>query len=562
MRCAVALMLFASAGIFGQSTNVLNRIVTTTGAPGGGPLNPGAPPNGTLVFTDTDTMATTSFPLPNGLIAGNFVAMDRNGDAWLSDARTPYGFWKFNSSGVNTAVVYPPFAETYAITDQQANLIVGCEQYTPPKVWLFMYSPSGQLLRSLDIETLFPPGVFAPLFGTPNPFFGGVNRILVSRSGSLWLAVIGAGYNPVIKLNPDWTLAASYGLFSPGTILPDQDEGVWVCHVNNWSQPLNMPGAPIGGMIHLSSSGAILEIGPDGNCNAMATSLGQIRIDGRQFQYVSGGAGITAPTIILVHPETVTGFPWYIQSAFIPIPPGPLGYQDHMANFYLDTGQRIWALQTTSSLVNGTPANLYWRRFPSEPPYTNPTVGQLGRPFQWAAASGAWSWSSYWGQPTLHEYCLYTDPLGDLDLDGIPNQAELRNRTNPCVPNVQAMTIVPASAAPGAWITVDYTVPGDAGLPYFAPFAFSNVPTAVGSGYTIPFSLGDGLMLESLAPHWPWIQNGLGVLDASGHVQSRIQVPALPWLSGFAFGSVLLDWDPAGATLFKNVSPWIPLTVN
>jgi hypothetical protein len=330
-----------------------------------------------------------------------------------------------------------------------------------------------------------------------------------------------------------------------------------------WYPAFAMPGVPLGGCVHLSSSGSVVETSLDTSANLFSVSLGQPRVDGRHFHYPAAMGGTLNPDIIQVHlPNTTTPIGgWYIPSAAIPIAPGPLGYQDNLVIFYLDGSQHLSALMMTTSTYPNHPANLNWRRYPSEAPYANPPQAQLGAPFQATWSAGTLFWTSFWGQATLHEYCLYTDPLGDLDQDGVPNQAELRNRTNPCVHSSQSLTVSVASAPPGSWISVDYTVPGDAGLPFFGPFAFSASATALGGGYTVPFPITDALVLESLAPHWPWIQNTLGVLDSAGHVQTRIQIPPLPALSGLQFYGSLLTRDPAAGTLLKTISGSVAITI-
>jgi hypothetical protein len=172
-----------------------------------------------------------------------------------------------------------------------------------------------------------------------------------------------------------------------------------------------------------------------------------------------------------------------------------------------------------------------------------------------------WYWASFWGHATLHEYAMYTDPYGDLDQDGLANGLELANFTNPFVPSGSGIQMVATGGNPGTQLSVSYTVAGDAGLPYVAPFAIATTPTPVAAGITVPFSLQDPLLALTLGPPQAWFGNTLGLLDSQGSTVVTLQIPNVPALSGFQFHAGIVTADPVGASLLKTVSPAYPITI-
>jgi hypothetical protein len=297
----------------GARAQNLNRMAATSVDPTTG--------GGQLVFVDADTMVPTAFPLPAGYRPANLIAMDRNGDVWLDDVDS-YDLRKFSGqTGGLLAHIQPGRRASYMVTDQAASLIVATWDTTPslqPGVYLEMYDLAGQLVRFLDLRTLSPPGVFVPrhiVSTVPTTFGWGIPRILVGRSGSLWLGVPAAAHDPVIRLNPDWTLDSSYGLNLPCALLPDSEEGAWVLFYNvpsggPMAPPL--PGVPLSGWVHLSAGGAILETtSHSGALGGIVPSDGQARSDGVHYQYPDPGGTVGFGNLWVHNPTSAIMSPWY-----------------------------------------------------------------------------------------------------------------------------------------------------------------------------------------------------------------------------------------------------------
>jgi hypothetical protein len=204
-------------------------------------------------------------------------------------------------------------------------------------------------------------------------------------------------------------------------------------------------------------------------------------------------------------------------------------------------------------------------RFPVEPPYDDPLLVDLGeqsRTNVYFTFTGYWS--SYWGHATLFEYAHYTDPYSDLDGDGVPNNVELANFSNPFVPfGYSTAPIATASGgAPGTPFTVQYSIPNDKGLSYAAPFCLAAPQTlALGGGHFLPIPITDPLVLHCLTPGAPGVTGTLGVTSAQGTATATIDIPPLPMLSGLKFTSCIATRDPNLPLILKTISRPFTFTI-
>lgn len=566
MAIAAALLALCT-GRFAPSQN-LNRIASTAVDPATGA--------GRLVLLDVDTRQPEFFPLPSGFRPGSLVAMDRYGDVWLNDLDS-YDIRKFSgANGAVLALVSPGRRSSFMAPDSSGNLIVATwdTAASPPAgVYLQKYSPSGALLQFLDIRTLFPPGLYLPRQSgsVPSTFLGGIPRFLVTRSGAIWLGVLQAAYHPVLRLNPDWTLHSSYGLYLPYSLVPAEDESVWVLfyHVPQTGivPGTMMPGLPVNGWAHLSASGALLGLTPDGTAiGAGAPSQGHMGADGRQYQHPGAPSPVTAG--VLVRDPSYPPWPGWFNVYFYT-------GSAYTSGFHLDGNGDLWLTRNTTPF-NPAQARNYLQHASTVPPYpvhpgsgappvstfgTNAIVW-TGDAFRTSTAWQSFFWTSFLGNPTLHEYAMYTDPDGDLDGDGVSNLVELKNGTNPFVPSAASVHMSVAGGAPGTAMVVSYTIPRDAGLPYLAPFASAVSPATVAPGISIPFSPADPLVaLTALGPPAGWFAGTSGLLDAQGRTQATLDIPPVPALSGLQIYSGILTADPSRPPPLKTVSPAYPIVI-
>jgi hypothetical protein len=428
---------------------------------------------------------------------------------------------------------------------------------------------------------VFRPLQYAAQTAPPTAFVGGVARILITRSGALWVGVLNAGYHPVLRLNPNLTLAGSYGLYPPMAMVPDDSEGLWIYHNSGQYAiyypigPTVLPGLPIEGVgwVHLSTAGQVLDSNIDIvtlGVGGLTHSIGHRRYDGRQFQYPFPGSTYSPGQIRVGRPENESGtnnwFPYADRIDYSLVGPTFFGsYYGYMSGFFLDGAQRVWALRNSFGGGVANYAEKLWTRFPVEPPYA-PTalsvnIGQVCR--QGLGFPTSWYWSTYWGNASLFEYVHYTDPNGDLDGDGISNRVELANFANPLLPfgYSPVATATSSGGVPGTTFTVNYSVPGDQGLAYAAPFSLMPAVLNVGGGLFLPIPLTDPLVQLSLQPGASGLTGTLGVLDGQGAATATLQIPPDPWLSGYALFSCIVTRDPNLPLPLKTVSPPFQFTI-
>ena len=547
-----------------ERLELLNRIVST-----GYDTSAGI---GKVIFTDTDSGEVFKYDLPPGFLPGYLVAMDHRGDVWVDDFNS-LTLRKLSAvDGSVLATINPPRRATYLVTARGGTLIIASRNTLlgpQASVYIDRYTADGAYIDGVDIKTLFPPGIFAPamLLGAaptaPQKAFAPITRVLVTRSGALWLGVPDCAYNPVVRLTPDLQLAGSYGLYGAWALVPDDDEGVWVFHRSGGIASqyfLNappMPGLPLEGWVHLSATGQVLDFNNDGIAIGLGIvpSHGHRRYDGRQFQYAT--PGINTPNHVRVSNPGNPPFPWFPWEDRIDFTAfhAPLGY---IPGFHLDGAQRLWVQQCGNPI---TPPNwplARWMRFPVEPPYTDPLLVDLGeqsRTNVYLTHTGYWS--SYWGHATLFEYVHYTDPYSDLDRDGVPNNVELANFSNPLVPygSSTAATATGSGGAPGTTFTVQYSVINDKDLAYAAPFSLVvPPPQPMGGGHFLPVSLTDPLVTHCLTPGAAGVTGTIGVLSPQGTATATLTIPALPALSGMALRSCIVTHDPNLPLPLKTVS--------
>jgi hypothetical protein len=237
-----------------------------------------------------------------------------------------------------------------------------------------------------------------------------------------------------------------------------------------------------------------------------------------------------------------------------------------MSGFFLDGAQRVWTLRNSQA---GSVAPYFsikeWTRFPVEPPYDSSTLSvDLGlaclhtHPFP-----TTWYWQTYWGNASLFEFVKYTDPYGDLDGDGVSNRTELANFQNPLLPYgfSPVPTATATGGAPGTTMTVNYTVPGDQGFAYIAPFSLVPQTENLGGGLFIPVLLNDPLVQLSFIPGGGGMTGITGVLDSQGAATATIPIPPEPWLTGVQIGSCIVTRDPNLPMILKTVSRPFTFTI-
>jgi hypothetical protein len=254
--------------------------------------------------------------------------------------------------------------------------------------------------------------------------------------------------------------------------------------------------------------------------------------------------------------------PWYQWEHRIDFGPS-LSVFPWLAAFHLDGAQRLWVLRHTGEMLDPVlgiyrAPRVRWTRYPLEPPYSDLLHVPLGELFLSVPLAGiSWYRASYHGSASLYEYVAYTDPHGDLDGDGVPNDVELASFSNPLLPYgfSPVATATGSGLAPGSVFSVTYSIPGDQGLAYAAPFALLGAfPHHFGGGWFIPVMFQDPLLQLSLQPNVPGLSGTLGVLDGQGMTTAAIAIPPIPGLSGFTFHSCIVTRDPNLPIPFKTVS--------
>jgi hypothetical protein len=558
LLCAAALLFVAVPGC---AQNLINRLSAI-----------GYDPELNIQFlslTDAEDGTVTRWPLPPGFQVGYLSSMDRFGDVWIESRISPTILKISGATGQVLATVNTVNRPTYLSTDGQGNLLVGSGD--PPLapqtgVYLQRYSPTGTLLATVDLRTLFPPGLFAPVSIT-NGVGTGIIRILVNRTGNIWLACLGPRYDPLIRLNPDFTLAGSYGVYGIHCMYPDQNDGVWVAYnahsiiqQGNLNSP-PLPGIPLlAGIFHMSGTGQLLEVSSDLSVVSPTTpwqSGHRLRSDGRSYHLAGGGGGAG----VFVHVPGSTASGWMDPAHMILSSTSTLQYFSFSA-VELDGFQRPWFVRS-GNLTPGPDPEMLWTRYCMEPPYVAQCELRVyvgSAPFNngWAAPATSQAGAGLEGNHSLYEFASYTDPYGDLDGDGVPNATEFANFSNPFLPFgfSGAATAVAGTPALGAAFAVTYSVPTDAGLPYVAPFALLGPMTQpLGGGWFLPVSLADPMVQLSLQPGVPGLVGTMGTLDSQGRAVAVVFIPPLPQLSGISFSSCILTRDPTWPLLFKTVSP-------
>jgi hypothetical protein len=251
------------------------------------------------------------------------------------------------------------------------------------------------------------------------------------------------------------------------------------------------------------------------------------------------GTSLNQPVIGRHSPGSTASW-FFPPSDFITLP----STANWFPGFFLDGRERIWALEGT--WIGALPE--MWSIVPVTSPHRPIARVPLAHHGPLLSAY------STMGAATLHTYALYTDPMGDLDGDGIPNRQELQSGSNPFVssPPPVSLTMTVPPAMTGGWVTLQYTAPTEAGMPAFAPFTTRVEPEWFGTR-SVPVSMADPFIPWCLMTNLPWLSGTLGVMDANGQLSVRLRVP--PGIPPNAYIFNTLATADAGLTTLRQVSP-------
>lgn len=512
--------------VHAQSSSPLNRIVSIAYPPGV-PHWSYPPPE--LLFTDTDTGATSVVPMASGDLPGTVLTMDVFGGVWLMEGGqaggNPANLRRYAPSGTQTAQIPMPSGLLQEIVPTPQGTVIVAILSGTNGVWLYEYDPTGALWRSLNVTTLFAPGALIP----PTSFVSQI-RVLMSSSGGVWVGLKYGATQPLIRLDANWSLQFTVPLVVEH-LLPGSGEGVWVIGVPVVGQPAPAGLPVVGEACHVDANGVVTEAPPGtltaGNHHFSAHIA--MRPDGAILFRPQGNP---AGNFVQIHPAGHCVLPFFPSSLDVTWPrlqpPGAPTWSALNQQIYLDGRNRIW----TQSFVSWPYVypNLRWYRVPAYAPHDPIAIVPQG--------DSTWGAPPLRGAPTLHTFALYTDPLGDLDGDGILNRSELVSGSNPFVASGPALvlTITYPPAATGGWLVLDYSLPGEAGMPYFAPLSLTATRSSV-LGQWAPIDVAMDPLVSYAWSSQSWLTGTLGTTDATGSFQVQLNVPP----------SI-----PAGTTIFST----------
>jgi hypothetical protein len=167
------------------------------------------------------------------------------------------------------------------------------------------------------------------------------------------------------------------------------------------------------------------------------------------------------------------------------------------------------------------------------------------------------------GDNTGFQRAVFTDPFGDVDLDGHRNNAEAVAGSNVFDPrSVPCALILGGDQKVGGKATLDYTDLGSmsGGKAYVMACSLS-------SSFAIPIGkkrridlLPDGLMFLSLTQP-SMFRNFIGNLDKSGKAVATIMIPAIPTLAGTAIYCTAITWDLGARDGVLCIAPTTPFKI-
>ena len=111
----------------------------------------------------------------------------------------------------------------------------------------------------------------------------------------------------------------------------------------------------------------------------------------------------------------------------------------------------------------------------------------------------------------------------------------------------------------GTPVGLAYGSPGDAGLFYWIPMAFSDTPGTPVGPRVVPISM-DPLAIASMSLA-PVLVNNLGTLPGSASATATFNIPALPALVGFSFFFDGITFEPGYPLGVKKFSSSVKVTV-
>lgn len=143
---------------------------------------------------------------------------------------------------------------------------------------------------------------------------------------------------------------------------------------------------------------------------------------------------------------------------------------------------------------------------------------------------------------------------------------QVQHLTNVAANNIYELlepTLTSAGPAPvGGSTTITASIPGDEGLPYLMVLSLSNtVGTSLGPNAVLPIDF-DSLAALTIDPANPILVGSNGSLDAQGDASATVNIPPLPFLSGFTIYAAALTIDAPLFSFARTViAPELPILI-
>jgi len=167
------------------------------------------------------------------------------------------------------------------------------------------------------------------------------------------------------------------------------------------------------------------------------------------------------------------------------------------------------------------------------------------------------------GDNTGFQRAVFTDPFGDVDLDGHLNNAEAVAGSNVFDPrSVPCALVLGGDQKVGGKATLDYAdLSGSAGGKAYVMACSLNGSFAIPIGLKRRINLlPDSLMVLSLTQP-SMFQKFIGNLDTSGKATGTILIPAIPALANTAIYCAAITWDLTARDGVANIAPTVPFKI-